>query len=79
MLAHVAKNSKIHYVKKSNWRGHILHGFTFDITKKAELDGKQTSGSRELGDQQERTETILEDGGAVYALTCGGHYESYVH
>lgn len=47
--------------------------------EKAKLDGKQTSGSRELGDQQEGTETILEGGGAVCALTCGGYYESYVH
>lgn len=47
--------------------------------EKAKLDGKQTSGSRELGDQQEGTETILEGGGAVCGLTCGGYHESYVH
>lgn len=53
---------------------YIICGFIFDITEKAKLDGKQTSGSRELGDQQEGTGTISEGGGAVYALTCGGYW-----
>lgn len=43
--------------------------------EKAKLDGKQTSGSRELGDQPEGMETIWEGGGAVCALTCGGYYD----